>query len=89
MVRNLVLVLVAVGLALPLAGCGRKSQPIPPEGSFYPFKYPYTPFPKTEAELEAERLRKQAAAEGDEFVPPEQRPGKPFHLEPPAAGTPK
>lgn len=89
MMRRLVLLLVAVGLALPLAGCGRKSTPQPVEGSFYPFKYPNTPFPKTQEELEAEQERQRRAQDGEEFTPPEQRlPTKPFDLEHPAARTP-
>jgi hypothetical protein len=87
MIRRLVLLLVAVGLALPLAGCGRKSTPQPAEGAFYPFKYPYTPFPKTQEELNAEK-QPRPAADGEEFSPPEQRlPTKPFELEHPAART--
>jgi len=41
--RRIVVVLLAVALALPLAGCGRKSYPARPENAFYPRIYPADP----------------------------------------------
>ena len=43
MTRTLIMLALAVMLALPLAACGRKGNPEPPEGSTYPRDYPYTP----------------------------------------------
>lgn len=40
MLRRLVLVLVVAAIALPASACGRKNQPIHPEGSDYPKEYP-------------------------------------------------
>lgn len=40
MIRVLVLVLVILGVALPLAGCGRKGALEAPPGTDYPRKYP-------------------------------------------------
>ncbi len=37
--RLLILALI-LALAVPLAACGRKGAPVPPEGSEYPRKYP-------------------------------------------------
>ncbi len=33
-------------VAAPLAACGRKSRPLPPEGSTYPRRYPEVTFPE-------------------------------------------
>lgn len=32
--------------AAPLAACGRKGRPIPPEGATYPRQYPNVTFPE-------------------------------------------
>lgn len=32
--------------AAPLAACGRKTRPLPPEGATYPRKYPNVTFPE-------------------------------------------
>ena len=32
----------------PLAACGRKNRPVPPEGATYPRKYPNVDFPDDE-----------------------------------------
>lgn len=42
--------------AAPLAACGRKSRPLPPEGATYPRKYPEVTFPEDE---QTGRLRPQ------------------------------
>ena len=39
-VRRLLLLMIMAGLALPVAGCGRKGQPEPPPGADYPRTYP-------------------------------------------------
>ncbi|MGE4280960.1 MAG: hypothetical protein AB7G62_15335 [Magnetospirillum sp.] len=33
-------------VAAPLAACGRKSRPLPPEGSTYPRRFPEVTFPE-------------------------------------------
>lgn len=38
-------VILAVLAALPLAACGRRGKPIPPEGAVYPRHYPKIEFP--------------------------------------------
>lgn len=58
MIRSLAVALLALALAVPLSGCGRRGAPIVPENSTYPRGYPYTPFPKQpKAETEADDLR--------------------------------
>ncbi len=39
--RRLLLIALVIGLALPLAACGKKNQPEPPPGSTYPRTYPH------------------------------------------------
>lgn len=46
MVRKLTILMLVAAMAVPLAGCGRKGKPIPPEGSTYPRAYPDITFPK-------------------------------------------
>ncbi|MBR9972308.1 hypothetical protein [Magnetospirillum sulfuroxidans] len=33
-------------MTAPLAACGRKSRPLPPEGATYPRQYPNVDFPE-------------------------------------------
>ena len=40
MLRRLLILALVLALAAPLAACGRKAAPAPPEGSDYPRKYP-------------------------------------------------
>lgn len=40
MVRNGVLILAALAMALPLSACGKKGSPHHPDESSYPTKYP-------------------------------------------------
>ena len=40
MTRRLLILALVLALAAPLAACGRKGAPMPPEGSEYPRKYP-------------------------------------------------
>ena len=40
MLRRLLILALIVALTAPLTACGRKSAPVPPEGSEYPRKYP-------------------------------------------------
>ena len=40
MLRRLLILALIVALTAPLAACGRKGAPVPPEGSEYPRKYP-------------------------------------------------
>ncbi len=40
MLRRLLILALVVALATPLAACGSKAAPAPPEGSEYPRKYP-------------------------------------------------
>ncbi|MBI2241624.1 MAG: hypothetical protein HYU59_12575 [Magnetospirillum gryphiswaldense] len=42
MKRRMLLMILA---AAPLAACGRKSRPLPPEGATYPRQYPNVTFP--------------------------------------------
>lgn len=43
--RRMTLLVMVAALAVGLTGCGRKSRPIPPEGSLYPRTYPDITFP--------------------------------------------
>lgn len=43
MKRRMLLMALAVA---PLAACGRKTRPIPPEGATYPRQYPDVTFPE-------------------------------------------
>ncbi len=38
-------VILAALAVLPLAACGRRGKPVPPEGSVYPRHYPKIEFP--------------------------------------------
>ena len=40
MIRKILLIALVLGLAAPIAACGRKSAPQAPPGSEYPKKYP-------------------------------------------------
>lgn len=40
MLRKVMMAALAVAVALPLASCGRKGLPIPPEDAVYPRPYP-------------------------------------------------
>ncbi len=40
MIRKWLLVMLVAVLMVPLAGCGRKSAPVPPPDSDHPRKYP-------------------------------------------------
>ena len=40
MIRKIVIVMLILALASPLAACGRKSSPKQPEGSDHPRQYP-------------------------------------------------
>lgn len=41
-------ILLLAALTAPLAACGRKGRPIPPDGATYPRKYPDITFPQDE-----------------------------------------
>lgn len=45
-------ILLLAALTAPLAACGRKGRPIPPEGATYPRKYPDITFPRDERDGE-------------------------------------
>ena len=46
MVRKFTILMLVAAIAVPLAGCGRKGKPLPPEGSVYPRTYPEITFPE-------------------------------------------
>lgn len=46
MARKLLMLVLVVAMAAPLAACGRKGKLIPPEGSTYPRTYPEITFPE-------------------------------------------
>jgi len=43
--RRFAVVMLALAVASPLAACGRKGKPVPPEGTVYPRQYPKVDFP--------------------------------------------
>lgn len=43
--RALLTLAVVVAVALPLAACGRKGRPVPPEDAVYPRMYPHIELP--------------------------------------------
>lgn len=43
--RKVMMAALAVAMALPLASCGRRGLPIPPEDATYPRTYPRIEFP--------------------------------------------
>ncbi|TAN58693.1 MAG: hypothetical protein EPN20_16090 [Magnetospirillum sp.] len=79
MTRRLLILGLAVLMAVPLAGCGRKGNPEEPEDAVYPRTYPYTPLPSPP----------KAADGGDKagqpFQAPQPRRTRPNELKPPAA----
>jgi predicted small lipoprotein YifL len=46
MIRKITIMILVAAMAAPLAGCGRKGKPLPPEGSAYPRNYPEITFPE-------------------------------------------
>ena len=65
MVRNGVLILVALAMALPLSACGKKGTPHHPAESDYPRQYPA---PEEEKEKEDQTQPKQGTVGPGGFI---------------------
>lgn len=72
--------LLALGVcaALALAGCGRKGQPHPPEGAYYPRPYPKITFPNPEPAPAPASAQGTQAQPGEQPSPaPQTQPSEP------------
>ena len=65
MVRNGMLILVALAMAAPLAACGKKASPEYPAESKYPTSYPV---PEEKKELKGQNQPKQGVVKPGGFI---------------------
>ncbi len=75
MVRNGVLILAALAMAVPLAACGKKGSPNHPAGSEYPRKYPASE-EKKEQKGQAQPKQGVVKPGGVEYTYPNRPPSK-------------